>query len=49
MSFRGETKNTFNHFKGLPVAKTCLRPEIAPLNTKVRAFHESISCFMKCP
>ena len=31
-SFLGELKSIFHHFKGLPVAKICLRPESAPLN-----------------
>ena len=30
-SFRLEIKSIFHHFKGLSVAKHCLRPESAPL------------------
>ena len=30
-SFQGEIKNIFHHFKGIPVAKTCLKPWNAPL------------------
>ena len=31
-SFRGEIKSIFIFFKGLPITKSCLRPESAPID-----------------
>ena len=31
-SFQREIKSIFHHFKGLSVARNCLRPKIGPLN-----------------
>ena len=31
-SFSGKLKSIFHHFKGLSLAKNCLRPENVPLN-----------------
>ena len=44
-SFNGEIKSIFHHFKGLSVAKNCLRAEDAPLKYSVskeipRFFHK---------
>ena len=37
-SFQGEIKAFFIIFKGLSVAKNCLRPESAPLNQNVARY-----------